>query len=77
MIENLDKNIWESVLDSNNPALLKMPAKVFPGVRIQAAVSDLYTTRTTACVGMQVRGFSLGSSFLGPVSLTSAIRLEC
>lgn len=54
-----------------------MPAKVFPGVRIQAAVSDVYTTCSTACVGVQVRGFSLGSSFPGPASLTSAIRLDC
>lgn len=54
-----------------------MPAKVFPGVRIQATVSDMYTTYTTACVGVKVRGFSLCSSFPGPVSLTSAIRLDC
>lgn len=54
-----------------------MPAKVFPGVRIQAAVSGVYTTCSTACVGVQVRGFSLGSSFPGPASLTSAIRLDC
>lgn len=53
-----------------------MAAEVFPGVRMQAAVSDVYTTCTT-CVGVQVRGFSLDSSFLGPVSLTSAIRLDC
>ena len=52
-----------------------MAAKVFPGVRMQAAVSGVYTTCTTARVGVQVRGVSLGSSFLGPVSLTSAIGL--
>lgn len=54
-----------------------MATKVFPGVRMQAAVSGVYTTCTTARVGVRVRGVSLRSSFLGPVSLASAIRFNC